>query len=43
MQLEAISSCPIASYWGELTNPCLTTTSNHRRISGPASRNTVQK
>ena len=27
MQLEAISSCPIASYLGEETNTCLTTTS----------------
>jgi len=25
-QLEAISSCPIASYLGEETNTCLTTT-----------------
>jgi len=27
MQLEAIASCPIASYLGEDTNTCLTTTS----------------
>jgi len=27
MQLEAIASCPIASYLGEETNTCLTTTS----------------
>jgi len=28
MQLEAISSCPIASYLGEETNTCLTTASS---------------
>jgi len=27
MQLEAIASCPIASYLGEETNTCLTTAS----------------
>ena len=27
MQLEAISSCPIANYLGEEINTCLTTTS----------------
>ena len=27
MQLEAVSSCPIASYWGEQINTRLTTTS----------------
>ena len=27
MQLEAISSLPITSYWGEETNTCLTTAS----------------
>ena len=28
MQIEAIASCPIASYLGEETNTCLTTTSS---------------
>ena len=27
MQLEAIASCPIASYMGDETNTCVTTTS----------------
>ena len=27
MQLEAIASCPVASYLGEETNTCLTTAS----------------
>ena len=34
MQLEALASRPIASYWGEETNACLTTTSFQVVVEG---------